>query len=128
MTSPTNNSRLNPDSTIDVPTGPGLGVTVDRRALAAVHARQPGDQGVADSMSQSEYYDVHRVFLRSFTVRDIAEPLLSFDATTPAADAVAAMTARGFQVAGLRRDGSVKGYVDREESRGGGLWRLRPGF
>jgi o-succinylbenzoate synthase len=25
---------LNPDSTIDVPTGPGLGVTVDRRALA----------------------------------------------------------------------------------------------
>ena len=26
-------------------------------------------------MSQSEYYDVHRVFLRSFTVRDIAEPL-----------------------------------------------------
>ena len=66
-------------------------------------------------MSQSEYYDVHRVFLRSFTVRDIAEPLLSFDATTPAADAVAAMTARGFQVAGLRRDGSVKGYVDRED-------------
>ena len=33
-------------------------------------------------MGQSEYYDVHRVFLRSFTVRDIAEPLLSFDATT----------------------------------------------
>ena len=28
-------------------------------------------------MSQSDYYDVHRVFLRSFTVRDIAEPLLS---------------------------------------------------
>ena len=25
---------LNPDSTIDVPTGPGLGMTVDRRALA----------------------------------------------------------------------------------------------
>ena len=67
-------------------------------------------------MSQSEYYDVHRVFLRSFTVRDIAEPLLSFDATTPAADAKAAMTARGFQVAGLRRDGSVMGYVVLEDS------------
>ncbi len=65
-------------------------------------------------MSQSEYYDVHRVFLRSFTVRDIAEPLLSFDATTPAADAKTAMTARGSQVAGLRRDGSVKGYIDRD--------------
>jgi hypothetical protein len=29
-------------------------------------------------MGQCEYYDVHRVFLRNFTVRDIAEPLLSF--------------------------------------------------
>ena len=77
-------------------------------------------------MGQSEYYDVHRVFLRSFTVRDIAEPLLSFDATTPAADAVAAMTARGFQIAGLRRDGSVKGYIDPGGVRGGGLRRLRP--
>ena len=35
MTSPSERFALNPDSTIDVPTGPGLlGVTVDRRALA----------------------------------------------------------------------------------------------
>ena len=77
-------------------------------------------------MSQSEYYDVHRVFLRSFTVRDIAEPLLSFDATTPADAAKAVMTARGFQVAGLRRDGSVKGYIVLEELGEGCLRRLRP--
>jgi hypothetical protein len=66
-------------------------------------------------MSQSEYYDVHRIFLRSFTVRDIAEPLLSFDATTPAGAAKAAMSARGYGVAGLRREGMVSGYVVREE-------------
>jgi hypothetical protein len=66
-------------------------------------------------MSKSEYYDVHRVFLRSFTVRDIAEPLLSFDATTSAATAKSAMAARGYRVAGLRRDGSIRGYVDRED-------------
>ena len=95
----------------------GAGRDRGQAVAGAIHARQPGDQGVAASMGQSEYYDVHRVFLRSFTVRDIAEPLLSFDATTPAADAVAAMTARGFQVAGLRRDGSVKGYIDP-----GGVW------
>lgn len=62
-------------------------------------------------MGQSEYYDVQRVFLRSFTVRDIAEPLLSFDATTPAAAAKAAMIARRCGVAGLRREGSVRGYI-----------------
>jgi CBS domain-containing protein len=66
-------------------------------------------------MSQSEYYDVHRVFLRSFTVRDIAEPLLSFDATTPAIEAKTAMAARGFRVAGLRREGLVKGFIQLED-------------
>jgi hypothetical protein len=66
-------------------------------------------------MSQSEYYDVHRVFLRSFTVRDIAEPLLSFDATTPASAAKAAMIARNCGTAGVRRDGSVRGYIVLEE-------------
>ena len=66
-------------------------------------------------MGQSEYYDVHRVFLRSFTVRDIAEPLLSFDAEIPAAVAKNALSARGYGVAGLRREGSVSGYIIREE-------------
>jgi len=66
-------------------------------------------------MSQSEYYDVHRVFLRSFTVRDIAEPLPSFDATTPADAAKAAIAARGYRVAGLRQEGSVKGYIVLED-------------
>jgi O-succinylbenzoate synthase len=32
--------RLNPDSTIDVPTGPGLGITIDRNALERVTVRQ----------------------------------------------------------------------------------------
>lgn len=66
-------------------------------------------------MSQSDYYDVHRVFLRSFSVRDIAEPLLSFDATTPAAAAKAAMSLRGREVAGVRRDGLVCGYLIRQQ-------------
>jgi hypothetical protein len=66
-------------------------------------------------MSQSEYYDIHRVFLRSFTVRDIAEPLPSFDSTTSAAAAQAVMATRGFGVAGLRVEGTISGYVVREE-------------
>jgi len=70
-------------------------------------------------MSQSEYYDIQRVFLRNFTVRDIAEPLLSFDATTSAPAAKAAMAARGHSVAGLRNDGAVSGYIVREELAAG---------
>jgi CBS domain-containing protein len=70
-------------------------------------------------MGQSDYYDVQRVFLRSFTARDIAEPLLSFDATTPADAAKTAMSVRGHDVAGVRKDGLVCGYLIRQQLQEG---------
>jgi hypothetical protein len=59
-------------------------------------------------------YDSQRVLVRSILLRDIAEPLLSFDAGTPAGAARSAMQARGADVAGVRENGTVAGYVTRD--------------
>jgi hypothetical protein len=56
---------------------------------------------------------VKRVFTESFTARDIAEPLASFDASVPAGTVREFMKARGFDVVGIRREGQVVGYVER---------------
>lgn len=58
---------------------------------------------------------LRQVFEESFSAGDIAEPLASFDATTPATDVLATMTRRKFQVAGIRKDGFICGYVRQEE-------------
>jgi len=62
---------------------------------------------------------LRRVFLENFSAADIAEPLASFDADTPAADALAVMTRRNYKVAGIRREGTISGYVRLEELAGG---------
>lgn len=54
---------------------------------------------------------VRRVFLEAFTVRDIAEPLASFDAVTPSAEVRQFMQSSDFDVIGIRRDGIVAGYA-----------------
>jgi hypothetical protein len=62
---------------------------------------------------------VRRLFTEGFQAGDVAEPLASFDAET-AADVVAQfMDARGFDVVGIRRDGMVAGFVERERLAGG---------
>ena len=66
-------------------------------------------------LSNSSYYDMQRVFVRGITVRDIAEPLLSFDAWTQAATVREILTMQGKQVAGIRQDGRTRGYVHLEE-------------
>lgn len=58
---------------------------------------------------------LRRVFVENFSVADIAEPLASFDASTLAADVLAVMVRRAYRVAGVRRDGTLCGYVRREE-------------
>lgn len=58
---------------------------------------------------------LRRVFLENFSAADIAEPLASFDAGTPAAEVLAAMMRRVYKVAGVRRDGTICGYVRLEE-------------
>ena len=56
---------------------------------------------------------LRRLFAEGFTVRDIAEPMLSFDASTDADDALRLMNQRNFDVVGIRREGAVIGYVER---------------
>ncbi|MDY0167396.1 MAG: hypothetical protein RBS80_12680 [Thermoguttaceae bacterium] len=60
-----------------------------------------------------------RVFLEGFSVSDITEPLVSFDATAPAAEVRAFMQELGYETVGVRVDGVVAGYVNREELKSG---------
>lgn len=62
----------------------------------------------------SSIENLRRVFVECFSAGDIAEPLASFDASTPAAEASAVMCARDFDVVGVRRNGMVAGYVERQ--------------
>ena len=63
---------------------------------------------------------LRQVFVESFSAADIAEPLASFDASAPAAEALAVMTRRLYKVAGIRKDGTICGYV-RQEDLGEGV-------
>jgi hypothetical protein len=63
----------------------------------------------------TSYYDVHKTFLRGLAARDIAEPLPSFDAATPAAQARHSMLLRRHAVAGVRQDGFVRGYIEYQD-------------
>ena len=62
--------------------------------------------------------NLRRVFTEGFTARDIAEPLISFDAATAASEVLDLMNQRNFDVVGLRKDGVVAGYVERDRLRG----------
>jgi hypothetical protein len=54
---------------------------------------------------------MRRLFTEDFNAADIAEPLPSFDADRSVEDVRAAMERAGCEVAGLRLDGMVAGYV-----------------
>ena len=55
--------------------------------------------------------NLRRVFTEGFAARDVAEPLVSFDASTLAAEALSLMKAEDFDVVGVRRNGLVVGYA-----------------
>jgi hypothetical protein len=54
---------------------------------------------------------VRALFLRTFSVMDVAEPLVSFDASAPAAEVRVFLEARGWTLVGVRRDGLVSAYA-----------------
>ncbi|MBN1336602.1 MAG: bifunctional (p)ppGpp synthetase/guanosine-3',5'-bis(diphosphate) 3'-pyrophosphohydrolase [Deltaproteobacteria bacterium] len=56
---------------------------------------------------------IERLFSRLFTVKDIAEPLRSFDAGHASSEAAATLEAQKLEVAGVRENGVVVGYVRR---------------
>ncbi|HAM73672.1 MAG TPA: hypothetical protein DCM86_18720 [Verrucomicrobiales bacterium] len=60
---------------------------------------------------KSSLGDLRRLFAGTVTLRTIAEPLISFDATHPAEEVLLFMRRREFDVVGLREGGVVTGYV-----------------
>lgn len=62
----------------------------------------------------SSVQSLRRVFNDGFSAHDIAEPLLSFDAEAAAGEVKAFMTERRLQVVGVRRNGLVVGFVERD--------------
>ena len=62
---------------------------------------------------------LRRVFQDGFRATDVAEPLASFDWDRPAGEVLAFMEARDFDHVGVRRDGLVRGFVERHRLRGG---------
>jgi hypothetical protein len=68
-----------------------------------------------------------RVFTRGFSAAQIAEPLRSFEASTPAAEIADLMRQRGLGVVGLRHEGLVTGFFEvREDPPGSCSDHLRP--
>jgi hypothetical protein len=71
--------------------------------------------------------NLRELFERSITVKDIAEPLISFDAEKPAIEVRKLLEARDFDVVGVRREGVVAGCARRKDLRDGTLGdHLRP--
>ena len=62
-----------------------------------------------------------RLFTEAFTAEDIAEPLPSFDASMAASQVERTMAERHFDIAAVRRDGMVGGYLRRVDLGNEGL-------
>jgi hypothetical protein len=58
---------------------------------------------------------LRRLFFEGFSVMDIAEPLVSFDAETPSEQIRILMEEKDFDLVGVRRNGLVQGYARRED-------------
>ena len=58
---------------------------------------------------------LRRVFTEGFAARDIAEPLVSFDAATTTTEVLELMKCRNFDVVGIRKQGVVVGYVEQAD-------------
>jgi hypothetical protein len=65
--------------------------------------------------------DLRRLFERAISIREIAEPLSSFDINRDADSVRGVMEARNFDVVGLRDDGRLVGYVRRKDLAAGAV-------
>lgn len=77
---------------------------------------------------KSSLGDLQRLFARTITLRDIAEPLSSFDAGQSAKEVGAFMDHRGYDVVGVREQGVVTGFAARTPLDGGPLGNHRQPF
>ena len=69
-----------------------------------------GDQAPVREKSFAERRTL-RLFMETITARDLAEPLLWFDADQPGPEVAGALSEHSAALAGLRRDGLPAGYV-----------------
>lgn len=67
---------------------------------------------------KSSLGDLRRLFARTITLRDIAEPLVSFDHSQSAATVRSFMETREFDVVGVREHGVVTGFLVRDDLEG----------
>ncbi len=65
-------------------------------------------------VNKAAHERLRRLFSDSFSVGDIAEPLVSFDAGTPAAEVLAVMDEHRYAMVGVRRSGAISGFVRKE--------------
>jgi hypothetical protein len=77
---------------------------------------------------KSSLEDLRRLFARTITLRDIAEPLVSFDHGQSAAEVRAFMEQHEYDVVGVREHGVVTGYVDRSDLASGAIGAHRRTF
>ncbi len=68
-------------------------------------------------LSQSELSrrNLRRVFTEGFTARDIAEPLVSFDANSPSREIALILQEIEYDVAGIRQGGFIHGFVHKDD-------------
>lgn len=72
---------------------------------------------------KSSLGDLRRLFVHTVTLRDIAEPLVSFDASQDAGEVARFMDQRGFDVVGIREHGVVTGFTRRSDLTDGTVGR-----
>ena len=70
---------------------------------------------------KSSLPELRALFERSITIRDIAEPLVSFDAEHPVLHIDCVMEEEDYDIVGSRQDGLVTGYARRVDLLGGNL-------
>ena len=77
---------------------------------------------------KSSLGDLRRLFVRTITLRDIAEPLISFDASQSASEIRSFMQHHEYDVVGVRENGVVTGFVSRGELTTGLIGEHRRAF
>lgn len=70
---------------------------------------------------KTSFTDLHRLFRNNITIREIAEPLVSFESDRSASVIREFMERKDFDVVGVRHEGEMVGYVPRQSLGGGNL-------
>ncbi|MFM7181517.1 MAG: hypothetical protein ACKO2G_08650 [Verrucomicrobiales bacterium] len=77
---------------------------------------------------RSTYSDLQRIFTQGITVREIAEPLATFDHTASVDDVHKFMEDKDFDVVGILDNGKVSGYARRQKLSTGKLGNFKIAF